>query len=192
MAQYAGRLHRLHEGKREVCIYDYADLNVPMLSRMFDKRCHGYEALGYTILLPASAIPRWPQEVPLPVEPEWKHDYAASIRRLVRDGVDVPLANLFVHAARKYADDAEGAAHARSTSKAFLFRRLETLPEAVGRFCLNVVLPIPFDGMNSMEVDLCCSDTRLAIELDGPHHFTNMEAYRRDRRKDVLLQQGIS
>ena len=36
IAQYAGRLHRLYDGKREVRIYDYADLNVPMLARMFD------------------------------------------------------------------------------------------------------------------------------------------------------------
>ena len=35
-AQYAGRLHRLYDGKREVRIYDYADLDVPMLARMFD------------------------------------------------------------------------------------------------------------------------------------------------------------
>src|SRR5207247_737653 len=56
IAQYVGRLHRLHEGKREVRVYDYADLNVPMLSRMFDKRCRGYEAIGYTIVVPASAI----------------------------------------------------------------------------------------------------------------------------------------
>ena len=60
IAQYAGRLHRLHEGKREVRIHDYADLDVPMLARMFDKRCAGYEAVGYTILLPASALPGWP------------------------------------------------------------------------------------------------------------------------------------
>jgi len=39
IAQYAGRLHRLFDGKREVRIYDYADLNVPMLARMFDRRC---------------------------------------------------------------------------------------------------------------------------------------------------------
>lgn len=51
IAQYAGRLHRLHEGKREVRIHDYADLDMPMLARMFDKRCAGYEAVGYTILL---------------------------------------------------------------------------------------------------------------------------------------------
>ena len=35
-------MHRAYDGKREVRIYDYADLNVPMLSRMFDRRCRGY------------------------------------------------------------------------------------------------------------------------------------------------------
>ena len=90
IAQYAGRLHRLYDGKREVRIYDYADLNVPMLARMFDRRCRGYEAVGYTISLPASAVPGWPADVLLPSDPEWKHDYAASIRRLIRDGVDTP------------------------------------------------------------------------------------------------------
>jgi len=54
IAQYAGRLHPLFDGKREVRVYDYADLNVPMLARMFDRRCRGYEAVGYTMLLPAS------------------------------------------------------------------------------------------------------------------------------------------
>ena len=82
IAQYAGRLHRLHDRKREVRIYDYADLNVPMLARMFDRRCRGYEAVGYTIVLPASAIAGWPADVALPVDPQWKKDYAASVRRL--------------------------------------------------------------------------------------------------------------
>lgn len=36
------RLHRRYGGKREVRIYDCADLNVPMLSGMFDRRCRGY------------------------------------------------------------------------------------------------------------------------------------------------------
>jgi hypothetical protein len=133
IAQYAGRLHRLHEGKRAVRVYDYADLDVPMLARMFDKRCRGYEALGYTILLPASAVPGWPIAVPLPIDPEWKKDYAASVRRLIRDGVDTPLANLFFHAARSPSPDAEGASRARRASEAFLYRRLETLPEITGR-----------------------------------------------------------
>ena len=119
IAQYAGRLHRLYHGKREVQVYDYADLNVPMLSRMFDRRCRGYEAIGYSILLPASAVPGWPADVPLPVDPEWKGDYAASVRRLVRDGVDPPLANLFAHAARTVPPDAEGIERARSAARPF-------------------------------------------------------------------------
>ena len=69
IAQYAGRLHRLYDSKREVRIYDYADLNVPMLARMFDRRCRGYEAVGYTVLLPASAIPGWPSDVVSAVRP---------------------------------------------------------------------------------------------------------------------------
>ena len=154
IAQYAGRLHRLNDRKREVRVYDYADLNVPMLARMFDRRCRGYEAVGYTILLPASAVPGWPADVPLPVDPQWKNDYAASVRRLVRDGVDAPLANLFVHVAREPAADAEGAGRARSATEAFLYRRLETLAATRGRFRLNAPLPIPFDGWGQMEVDL--------------------------------------
>ena len=37
LVQYAGRIHRLHEGKKEVRIYDYVDTNVPMLMNMFKK-----------------------------------------------------------------------------------------------------------------------------------------------------------
>ena len=189
IAQYVGRLHRLNGRKREVRVFDYADLNVPMLARMFDRRCNGYEALGYSILLPGSAVPGWPAEVPLPVDPRWKRDYAASVRRLVVDGVDAPLAKLFVHVARDVAPDAEGVQRARSATEAFLFRRLETLPETNGRFRLNARLPIPFDGAGGMEVDLLCAEARLAIELDGLQHLENAEAYRRDRRKDRLLQE---
>ena len=190
IAQYAGRLHRLHESKREVRIYDYADLDIPMLSRMFDKRCRGYEAIGYTILLPASAIPGWPVEVPLPIDPEWKRDYAASVRRLIRDGVDAPLANLFVHAARSPSPATGEAARARSASEAFLYRRLQTLPETHDCFRLNAELPIPFDGWGKMEADLLSAEARLVIELDGGQHLGDPEAYRRDRRKDALLQQN--
>ncbi len=189
IAQYVGRLHRFHEGKRNVQVYDYADLNVPMLARMFDRRCRGYEAVGYSILLPASALPGWPAEVPLPIEPAWKRDYAASVRRLIRDGVDTPLANLFVHTARAPSPDAEGEDRARSATEAFLYRRLATLPETAGRFRLNTDLPIPFDGRGRMEVDLLCAEAGVAIELDGAQHMADAEAYRRDRRKDALLQQ---
>lgn len=190
VAQYAGRLHRLYDGKREVRIYDYADLDVPMLARMFDRRCRGYEAIGYSVILPASAIPGWPADVLLPSEPAWKRDYSGSVRRLVRDGVDAPLANLFVHAARTIPPGADGADRARSATEAFLFRRLETLPETRGRFRLNERLPISFDGASGMEVDLLCADARVAVELDGAQHLADPVAYRRDRRKDQLLQES--
>jgi superfamily II DNA or RNA helicase len=49
LAQYAGRLHRLHAAKREVVIYDYVDRNDPMLTKMAAKRRAGYAALGYTM-----------------------------------------------------------------------------------------------------------------------------------------------
>ena len=52
LAQYAGRLHRLHPGKREVLVYDYLDDAVPMLSRMGNKRIKGYGSLGYTVQRP--------------------------------------------------------------------------------------------------------------------------------------------
>lgn len=190
IAQYVGRLHRLREGKRDVRVYDYADLDVPLLSRMFDRRCRGYEAVGHTILLPGSALPGWPVEVPLPVDPAWKRDYAASVRRLVRDGVDVPLAHLFVGVSKPLAPDAEGADRARSASEAFLYRRLETLPETAGRFRLNAEVPIPFDGCGRMEIDFLCAELKLAVELDGAQHLAAADAWRRDRRKDVLLQEN--
>jgi very-short-patch-repair endonuclease len=190
IAQYVGRLHRLCDGKRDVRVYDYVDLNVRMLSRMFDRRCRGYEALGYEILLPASAIPGWPAAVPLPVDPLWKRDYAASVRRLVRDGVDTPLASLFVEAAQPIPADAEGLNRARSASEAFLYRRLQTLRETRDRFRLNTELAIPFDGYSRMEVDLCCEDVRVVIEVDGALHLGDAGAYRRDRHKDRLLQEN--
>jgi len=190
IAQYSGRLHRLFDGKREVRVYDYADLNVPMLARMFDRRCRGYEAVGYTILLPASAIPGWPADVILPSDPVWKRDYSGSVRRLVRDGVDTPLASLFIHTARVVPPDAEGAARARSATEAFLYRRLETLAETKGRFGVNVALPMAFDGVSTLEVDLLCADCRVAVELDGAQHLCDPIAYRRDRRKDQLLQEN--
>jgi very-short-patch-repair endonuclease len=190
ITQYVGRLHRLFHDKREVRVYDYADLNVPMLARMFDRRCHHYESIGYTLQLPGSAVPGWPADVPLPVDPDWKSQYAASVRRLVRDGVDSPLAKLFVHAAVIPPSDADSSDRARSATEAFLYRRLETLAETAGRFRLNAELPIPFDGWGRMEVDLLCEPSHIGVELDGRQHLGDPEAYRRDRRKDALLQEN--
>src|SRR5690606_12240824 len=41
------RLHRRHPNKTEVRIYDYVDVNVPVLLRMFEKRLATYRAIGY-------------------------------------------------------------------------------------------------------------------------------------------------
>ena len=49
LAQYVGRLHRLHPEKREVLVYDYVDRAVPMLNRMSDRRLRGYASLGYSV-----------------------------------------------------------------------------------------------------------------------------------------------
>lgn len=49
LAQYVGRLHRLHDGKKDVLVVDYVDQTVPVLTRMAAKRRAGYRALGYMI-----------------------------------------------------------------------------------------------------------------------------------------------
>lgn len=47
LAQYVGRLHRQHAGKKDVVVFDYVDSAVPVLVRMAAKRRAGYRALGY-------------------------------------------------------------------------------------------------------------------------------------------------
>ena len=49
LAQYVGRLHRLHDGKKDVLVVDYVDNAVPVLARMAAKRRAGYRALGYVL-----------------------------------------------------------------------------------------------------------------------------------------------
>jgi superfamily II DNA or RNA helicase len=47
LQQYSGRLHRLFEGKKEALIYDYVDIHVPMLEKMYNRRLSGYASIGY-------------------------------------------------------------------------------------------------------------------------------------------------
>ena len=49
LQQYVGRLHRLHDNKRFVQVYDYVDNYVPMLARMYERRLKGYSTIGYVI-----------------------------------------------------------------------------------------------------------------------------------------------
>ena len=50
LAQYAGRLHREFPDKQDVMIYDYVDIHVPVLERMYHKRLNGYAQIGYKTL----------------------------------------------------------------------------------------------------------------------------------------------
>ena len=49
IAQYAGRLHRSYEGKTEVKVYDYVDVHIPVLDRMYHKRLKAYHSVGYSL-----------------------------------------------------------------------------------------------------------------------------------------------
>ena len=65
-------------GKTGVRIYDYAGLNISVRARMFDWRCRGYDAVGYTETVPASAVLGWPAEVPLATDPLWKRNHCVD------------------------------------------------------------------------------------------------------------------
>lgn len=77
--------------------------------------------------------------------------------------------------------------NARSAAEAVLLEALEATPATAGRFELNGYLSVRF-GPNALEVDLLGRRDRIAIEIDGYYHFGDLDAYRRDRRKDLLLQ----
>lgn len=80
---------------------------------------------------------------------------------------------------------------ARSAAEVAMFEALEATPATAGRFELNGYLSVHF-GAGAAEVDLLSRRDRIAIEIDGYHHFADLDAYRRDRKKDLLLQlQGL-
>jgi superfamily II DNA or RNA helicase len=58
LQQYVGRLHRLHDSKRVVEVYDYVDSNVLMLARMYERRLRGYADMGYKV---TSGLPEQPR-----------------------------------------------------------------------------------------------------------------------------------
>jgi very-short-patch-repair endonuclease len=78
--------------------------------------------------------------------------------------------------------------YARSRAEALLYRRLQSRARTRGLFELNQELPERFGGKR-LEIDLLCASSRLAVEVDGYHHFQDAAAYRRDRDKDLVLQQ---
>ncbi|WP_181790454.1 endonuclease domain-containing protein [Myxococcus llanfairpwllgwyngyllgogerychwyrndrobwllllantysiliogogogochensis] len=90
-----------------------------------------------------------------------------------------------VHVARQ-----KDEARARSKAERFLYNKiLQVHPATRGLFALNATLDLG-DGSRPLEVDFLCRELRLAVEIDGYHHFLDTERFRRDRRKDLALQRA--
>jgi hypothetical protein len=76
---------------------------------------------------------------------------------------------------------------ARSQAERMMHGYLAGNPETAGLFELNGRMPFDF-GNRRAEVDLVCRQLAVAVEIDGYYHFRDEDGFRRDRRKDVLLQ----
>jgi hypothetical protein len=129
---------------------------------------------------------------------DWRLGRADRIAAMVDDGlVEIPdeaVASLVAADGETWRPRARRRTNvfdARSAAEAALYEALEATPPTAGRFELNGYLSAR-SGSNAAEVDLIARRDRIAIEIDGCYHFTDLSAYRRDRRKDLLLQtQGL-
>lgn len=115
---------------------------------------------------------------------------SAPLARLAADGASEELVTRFGQAAQareEAAGEPAQADRARSAAERFLRLLLEELPDTQGLFELNERTGFLLQG-RPVEVDFLSHPLRVAIEIDGYYHFRDMEAYRRDRRKDLALQ----
>jgi very-short-patch-repair endonuclease len=121
----------------------------------------------------------------------WRSGRRDRLAAMVEEGlVEIVEAAATVRAEAKQAA-APAMFDARSAAEAQMFEALEATPATAGRFELNGYLSVHFGG-GAAEVDLLARRDGIAIEIDGYHHFTDLDAYRRDRKKDLLLQlQGL-
>ena len=124
-----------------------------------------------------------------PLPPVETPDAGAAVSLLTRLGASPATTERFQTAAAscQQTDGDENEDRARSEAERFLFQLLSDLPDTAGLFELNVRLGFCFGPMPA-EVDLLASTLGLAVEIDGFHHFRDPVNYRRDRRKDTLLQ----
>jgi hypothetical protein len=117
---------------------------------------------------------------------------APAIRQVASCGADEGLAAALGEAAHALASldgaDETSVDQARSAAERFLHELLESHPATAGLFEVNGTLDFRF-GPRPAEVDLLARGLNLAVELDGGHwHLEDLDAYRRDRRKDWELQ----
>jgi len=128
--------------------------------------------------------------VALPAIPHWKETFSDSVRRLCRDGVDEALADLFVYATLQFdlGESALGRPEASAAVLKFLYERLESRPETKGMFQRGCRFPIPCGSNPYVEVDLVHQKAKVVVALDSASTLGDVEAYRRTRREDTLLQ----
>jgi very-short-patch-repair endonuclease len=142
----------------------------------------------------AGAAPREPiaLAVERPLLEAWLTRRDDRLAAVVREGiVTVPVISPAARPAIALAEapwaKAVFARKARSLAETTLFVALQETPATAGRFELNGRLSVSF-GHRAAEVDLLSREDEIAIEVDGFYHFTGPAAYRRDRRKDAVLQ----
>ena len=62
ITQQSGRLHREAKGKTAVFAYDYVDVSIPMLERMYKRRLKTYASLGYKTIVNATETAKTAEE----------------------------------------------------------------------------------------------------------------------------------
>jgi len=70
-----------------------------------------------------------------------------------------------------------------------LFDALACDPRTRGRFTLDAEVALG-EGGPAIDIDLLAAGARIAVEIDGWHHFYDAESYRRDRVQDMRLQRA--
>ena len=138
-------------------------------------------------VLDEAAVDQQIQDAQVPMEMA-----ASAIPRVTALGADEGLVSLLSEAARGLANlheaDEASVDRARSAAERFLHELLESHPTTAGLFELNGRLDFRF-GNRPAEIDLLARRLHVAVELDGSHwHMRDLDAYRRDRRKDWELQ----
>ena len=122
-------------------------------------------------------------------DPSLAQSAPSLARHVLRAAIvaDFEAAKAGLHRVEAGLADAAETDRVRSAAERFLADLLADLPETRGLFALNAPLEFCF-GPKRTEVDLLAAGLRLAVEIDGYYHFREPDGYRRDRRKDALLQ----
>lgn len=94
--QYAGRLHRDYEGKKEVIIYDYVDSNIRILDNMYHKRLRAYKKIGYSLYLPGTPSSSQPDSIfdADSYQTILEHDISNSRKEIIIANPDLTLSKI--------------------------------------------------------------------------------------------------